>query len=189
MMIELPNLEHGADGLRFALAGAFADPERLVDGRQLHVRLVTAVVKKVDPTNRADNPTRPGLLLATKQGGRALAGQLFSQTATQEGILFVELLPAELVRHCDNQFKNRADFHRTLARCFAFCHFLPSLVLVRAPMGQPEPELLVLNDALLPHDITPKHSIRFSFVEPVGSNNRLSLPDEQSAKLILAEIG
>ena len=106
--------------------------------------------------------------------GRALAGQLFSQTATQDGILFVELLPAELVRHCHNQFKNRADFHRTLARCFAFCHFLPSLVLVRAPMGQPEPELLVLIDALLPHDITPKHSIRFSLVEPVGSNNRLS---------------
>ena len=68
-------------------------------------------------------------------------------------------------------------------------HFLPSLVLVRAPMGQPEPELLVLNDALFPHNITPKHSIRFSFVEPVGSNNRLSLPDEQSDKLILAEIG
>src|SRR5271166_4057833 len=40
--------------------------------------------------------------------------------------------------------------------------------------GQPEPELLVLIDALLPHDITPKHSIRFSLVEPVGSNNRLS---------------
>src|SRR5208283_4522997 len=135
MMIELPNLEHGADGLRFALAGAFADPERLVDGRQLHVRLVTAVVKKVDPTNRADDPTGPGLRLATKQGGRALAGQLFSQTATEEGILFVELLPAELVRHCDNQFKNRADLPRKLARCFAFCHFLPSLVLVRAPMS------------------------------------------------------
>ena len=37
-------------------------------------------------------------------------------------------------------------------------------------------------------NITPKHSIRFSFVERVGSNNRLSLPDEQSAKLNLVEI-
>ena len=55
--------------------------------------------------------------------------------------------------------------------------------------GQPDPEHLVFIDELLPHDITPKHSIRFSFVEPVGSNNRLSLPDEQSDKLILAEIG
>src|SRR5271166_5326760 len=55
--------------------------------------------------------------------------------------------------------------------------------------GQPEPELLVLIDALLPHDITPKHSIRFSLVEPAGSNNRLSLPDKQSVKLILAEMG
>src|SRR5271157_3599128 len=135
MMIELPNLEHGADGLRFALAGAFADPERLVDGRQLHVRLVTAVVKKVDPANRADDPTGPGLRLATKQGGRAFAGQLLSQTATQNGILFVEPLPAELVDHCDNQFKNRADFHRTLARCFALCHVFPVLVLVRESMS------------------------------------------------------
>ena len=135
MMIELPNLEHGADGFRFALAGAFADPERLVDGRQLHVRLVTAVVKKVDPANRADDPTGPGLRLAAEQGGRAFAGQLFSQTATQDGILFVELLPAELVRHCDNQFKNRADFHRTLARCFALCHVFPVLVLVRESMS------------------------------------------------------
>src|SRR5271165_1732163 len=135
MMIELPNLEHGADGLRFALAGAFADPERLVDGRHFHVRLVTAVVKKVDPTNRADDPTGPGLRLATEQGGWTLAGQLFSQTATEEGILFVELLPAELVRHCDDQFKNRADFHRTLARCFALCHVFPVLVLVRESMS------------------------------------------------------
>src|SRR5271165_4044926 len=135
MRIELPNLEHGADGLRFALAGAFADPERLVDGRQLHVRLSAAVVEKVDPANRADDPTGPGLRLATKQGGRAFAGQLLSQTATQNGILFVELLPAELVRHCDNQFKNRADFHRTLARCFALCHVFPVLVLVRESMS------------------------------------------------------
>ena len=110
-------------------------PKRLVDGRQLHVRLVTAVVKKVDPTNRADDPTGPGLRLATKQGGRAFAGQLLSQTATQNGILFVELLPAELVRHCDNQFKNRVDFHRTLARCFALCHVFPVLVLVRESMS------------------------------------------------------
>ena len=124
-----------ADGLRFALAGAFADPERLVDGRQLHVRLVTAVVEKVDPANRADDPTGPGLRLAAEQGGWALAGQLFSQTATEDGILFVELLPAELVRHCDNQFKNRADFHRTLARCFALCHVFPVLVLVRESMS------------------------------------------------------
>src|SRR5271157_846364 len=135
MMIELRNLEHGADGFRFALAGAFADPERLVDGRQLHVRLVTAVVKKVDPTNCANDPTRPGLRLATKQGRRAFAGQLLSQTATQNGILFIELLPAELVRHCDNQFKNRADFHRTLARCFALCHVSPVLVFVRESMS------------------------------------------------------
>src|SRR5271166_45267 len=135
MMIELPNLEHGADGFRFALAGAFADPERLVDGRQLHVRLVTAVVKKVDPTNRADDPTGPGLWLAAEQGGWTLAGQLLSQTATQNGILFVEPLPAELIRHCDNQFKNRADFPRTLACCFALCHVFPVLVFVRAPMS------------------------------------------------------
>src|SRR5208337_4957849 len=102
---------------------------------------------------------------------------------------FVELLPAKLVRHCDNQFKNRADFHRTLARWFAFCHFLPSLVLVRAPMGQPEPELLVLIDALLPHDITPKHSIRFSLVEPVGSINRLSLPTNTQPSSIWSRPG
>ena len=103
--------------------------------------------------------------------GDGACGPAFQPNGDRGRILFVELLPAELVRHCDNQFKNRADFHRTLARCFTFCHFLPSLVLVRAPMGQPEPELLVLIDALLPHDITPKHSIRFSLVEPVGSNN------------------
>ena len=135
MRIELTNLEHGADGLRFALTGTFADPERLVDGRQLHVRLVTAVVEKVDPANRADNPTGPGLRLAAEQGGWTLAGQLFSQTTAEEGILFVELLPAELVRHCDNQFKNRADFPRTLACCFALCHVFPVLVFVRAPMS------------------------------------------------------
>src|SRR5271157_1620434 len=135
MMIELPNLEHGADGFRFALAGAFADSERLVDGGQLHVRFVTAVVKKVDPTNRANDPTRPGLRLAAEQGGRAFACQLLSQTATQNGILFVEPLPAELVDHCDNQLKNRGDFPRKLACCFALCHVFPVLVLVRESMS------------------------------------------------------
>src|SRR5208337_2918643 len=119
------------DGFRFALAGAFAHPESLVDGGQLHVRLSAAVVEKVDPANRADDPTGPGLRLAAEQGGRALAGQLFSQTTAEDGILFVELLPAELVRHCDNQFKNRADFHRTLA----LCHVFPVLVLVRESMS------------------------------------------------------
>ena len=55
--------------------------------------------------------------------------------------------------------------------------------------GQPEPELLVLIDALLPHDITPKHSIRFSLVEPAGSNNRLSLPTNTQPSSIWSRPG
>ena len=131
-MVELMNPEHGADGLRLALASALGDPERLVDCRQLHVRLAAAVVKKVDPTDRADDPTGPGLWLAAEQGGWAFAGQLFSQTTAEDGILFVEPLSAELVRHCENQFKNRAGVPWNLARWFAFCHVLPSLGLVDA---------------------------------------------------------
>ena len=71
------------------------------------MRLVAAIVQKVDPTDRADRSQQAQVsgLPPSKGDGRLRAS--FSARATAEdGILFVELLPAELVRHCDDQIKN-----------------------------------------------------------------------------------
>src|SRR5215210_3826665 len=75
VVIELADFQQRADRLGLPLAGALADPERLVDGRQLQVRLAAPVVEEVDPADRADDPAGPGLGLAAGQRRRSFAGQ------------------------------------------------------------------------------------------------------------------
>src|SRR5271166_1545815 len=122
---------------RLGLGGprGLRDSHPLVDVGHPHVVRLGGVAEEVHPADDPHDPAGPGLRLAVCYWRGAFACQLLSQTATQNGILFVEPLPAELVRHCDNQFKNRADFHRTLARCVALCHVFPVLVLVRESMS------------------------------------------------------
>ena len=67
LMIERVNLQHRADGLRLGLSRAFGDTKRRVDRRELHVRRLSAVVEKVRPANRANDPTGPRRRLAFKQ--------------------------------------------------------------------------------------------------------------------------
>ena len=55
-MIKLPNLEQLADHLGFPLTCAFAEPEGLVDGRQLQVRILAAVIEEVDEANPRPPP-------------------------------------------------------------------------------------------------------------------------------------
>ena len=70
-----------------------------------------------------------------RQGGGRLRASFSAKRRHRTAYSSLSFSPAELVRHCDDQFKNRADFPRTLARCFALCHVFPVLVLVRMPMS------------------------------------------------------
>src|SRR5271166_4428705 len=133
--VERVSLEQVTYRLGLGRPRGLRDSHPLVDVGHLHVVRLRGVAEKVHPADDPHDPAGPGLRLAVCYWRGAFACQLLSQTATQNGILFVEPLPAKLVRHCDNQFKNRADFHRTLARCFALCHVFPVLVLVRESMS------------------------------------------------------
>src|SRR4051794_15622027 len=91
--VELANLEQVTDGLRLALAGAFGHAERLVDGGQLQVRGLAAVVEEVDPADDPHDGAGPHFRLAPDQRRGAFPGQRRCQPPTQRLVLGVQMLP------------------------------------------------------------------------------------------------
>ena len=77
MVIKLFDLQHRANQLRLALSRTFANAECLVDGGELHVRCLAAVIEEIHPSNRADDATSPCVRLAADQWRRTFPGQLF----------------------------------------------------------------------------------------------------------------
>jgi len=100
--VKSANLEHVPDCLRLALAGAFGNAERLVDGGQFQVELLAAVVEEVHPADHPEDGAGPDLGFATEQGRRAFAGEDGGQSPAHHLVLVVQTGLAELIRQGDD---------------------------------------------------------------------------------------
>src|SRR5579864_1343839 len=107
--VKLTDLQRLSDKGQFRRSSALTDAEMSIDFAQAHIRLLGLVLEKVDPANRADDPTCPGVRATSCKRRWTFAGQLLGEFAAKHNVLVVQMFFAELVSHADDDPKDFGD--------------------------------------------------------------------------------
>src|SRR5262249_42990025 len=100
--VQRPDFQHLADEHGLALAGAFTNAKCFVDGGQLHMRLLAAIIEEVDPADHPHDGTGPYVRRAPGEWRWPLAGQYTRQLSAKHLVLPSEMRLAKSVRQADD---------------------------------------------------------------------------------------